>query len=114
MPWHQKFTRFLFTVFALTASFLSHLIIIPFFFIVFTFGPPVSGYRLFRWWGWYHLQITWARLKVYGRDKLDPKETYIFISNHRSMMDIPVATQATGHHLRFLAKEELKKRPFWG
>ncbi|HVF88400.1 MAG TPA: lysophospholipid acyltransferase family protein, partial [Pyrinomonadaceae bacterium] len=49
-----------------------------------------------------------------GREHLDPKQTYIFISNHRSFLDTAALFYHTGHRIGILAKKELLKVPILG
>ena len=52
-------------------------------------------------------------LRVEGLDRL-PKEAFILMSNHQSMLDIVVLMAAIPKRLRFLAKKELRRIPFLG
>jgi 1-acyl-sn-glycerol-3-phosphate acyltransferase len=46
---------------------------------------------------------------------LDPDETYIFMANHQSNMDIPILFSVlSGYNFRFLAKESLFAIPVFG
>lgn len=60
------------------------------------------------------LAIAGARLKITGRENLDPKGNYIYISNHESDYDIPAIYASIPVNLYFIAKKELKKIPFLG
>jgi len=74
----------------------------------------ITAHRLSRAWGWYLLFLFGIRLKVYGKENLNPETAYIFISNHQSQLDIPVASRTTANTFKFLAKEELTKIPLLG
>ena len=54
------------------------------------------------------------RLVTKNYELLDKDQTYVFIANHRSQLDIPAYALATHHTIRFLAKEELTKIPLMG
>ena len=54
------------------------------------------------------------RLIVKNKELLDRSQTYVFIANHRSQLDIPTYALATNHTIRFLAKKELTKIPLLG
>ena len=54
------------------------------------------------------------KIETKNSELLDDKQTYVFISNHRSQLDIPAYAIATKHTIRFLAKAELTKIPFLG
>jgi 1-acyl-sn-glycerol-3-phosphate acyltransferase len=51
---------------------------------------------------------------VKGRELLDPKQTYVFISNHRSYLDTATLFLHTGRRIGLLAKKELLKVPILG
>ncbi len=61
--------------------------------------------------------ILWGcgvKLKVEGRENLNPANPYVFVSNHLSYLDIPVLFGALPVNLYFVAKKELKWVPFIG
>jgi len=53
-------------------------------------------------------------VKVTGLEHLDPKQTYIFVSNHRSYLDTATLFIFTGRRIGLLAKKELLKVPVLG
>jgi 1-acyl-sn-glycerol-3-phosphate acyltransferase len=53
-------------------------------------------------------------LEVVGRENLRPGETYLVMSNHQSLYDIPVLFQAIGPNVRMVAKRELFHVPIFG
>jgi 1-acyl-sn-glycerol-3-phosphate acyltransferase len=60
------------------------------------------------------LRLSGARVRVQGLDQLDPKQTYVFISNHRSYLDTATLFVHTGRRIGLLAKKELLKVPILG
>jgi 1-acyl-sn-glycerol-3-phosphate acyltransferase len=54
------------------------------------------------------------RLHVVGRENLAPGETYLVMSNHQSLYDIPVLFQVVGPNVRMITKEELFRVPIFG
>jgi 1-acyl-sn-glycerol-3-phosphate acyltransferase len=60
------------------------------------------------------LKVSGVKMKVEGLEKIDPGETYVFVSNHRSFMDIPVLLAYLPLQFRFLAKKGLFLIPFLG
>ncbi len=89
------------------------------------FGPPVlfvawlTGkhdlvypWALFGARNW--LRLSGARVKVTGAEHLNPNQTYVFISNHRSYLDTATLFVYTGRRLGLLAKKELLKVPILG
>ena len=60
------------------------------------------------------LLLTGVRVKVKGLELLDPKQTYVFVSNHRSYLDTAAMFIYTGRRIGLLAKKELLKVPVLG
>jgi len=60
------------------------------------------------------LVLYLIRVKVYGKEKIDPKKTYVIVANHTAQMDIVAGTNATPQPAKFLAKSEIKYVPFFG
>lgn len=53
-------------------------------------------------------------LTVVGREHLKPGATYLIMSNHQSLYDVPVLYYAIGPNIRMVAKKELFKVPVFG
>ncbi|CAO0821094.1 1-acyl-sn-glycerol-3-phosphate acyltransferase [Desulfarculales bacterium] len=69
------------------------------------------------------LTRLWARLLVYGagcpvslegQENLAPGETYIFVGNHSSALDIPTLLAVLPSNFRWIAKKELFDVPIFG
>jgi 1-acyl-sn-glycerol-3-phosphate acyltransferase len=60
------------------------------------------------------LTLVGIRLKVEGREKLDPRQSYVIVGNHSSALDFIVHAHAFPSVFRFLAKQELQKIPVFG
>ncbi|WP_258105267.1 lysophospholipid acyltransferase family protein [Marinoscillum sp. MHG1-6] len=61
--------------------------------------------------------ILWGcgiRLQVTGAENLPKGESFVFVSNHLSYLDIPSLFRAIPHNLHFVAKKEIKWVPFIG
>ena len=58
--------------------------------------------------------LAGASLEVKGEEKISPEETYIFLSNHQSFMDIPTLFRGIPNRLHFVAKKGIKYVPFIG
>ncbi len=71
-------------------------------------------HRLAQLWAKILLAVSFVRLRIEGLEKLDPKGSYVFVSNHGSFMDIPAALAALPQQFRFFAKKGLYKIPFLG
>jgi 1-acyl-sn-glycerol-3-phosphate acyltransferase len=53
-------------------------------------------------------------LEVVGRENAAPGVTYLVMSNHQSLYDIPVLFQVLGPNIRMIAKKELFRVPIFG
>lgn len=71
--------------------------------------------------GW--VTRTWSKIilwsvavtySVKGLENLDPDEHYVFVANHESALDIPLAFALLPYHMVAITKKELKKIPIFG
>ena len=53
------------------------------------------------------------RAEIIGKENIPKDETLIFCGNHRNYLDPPLMVVTVGRHVRFMAKEELRKNPFF-
>jgi 1-acyl-sn-glycerol-3-phosphate acyltransferase len=67
-----------------------------------------------RAWSWLILKTTGVRVQVEGLDRVRLGTTYIFVSNHQSIYDIPVLFASLPFQLRIIAKESLARFPVLG
>jgi 1-acyl-sn-glycerol-3-phosphate acyltransferase len=67
-----------------------------------------------RAWSWLILATTGVAVDATGIDLLTPRRTYIFVSNHQSIYDIPIVFSALPYQLRIIAKKSLGQFPFLG
>lgn len=72
------------------------------------------GHGCARTWSWLILATTGVSVDVRGLERLDPHRTYVFVSNHQSIYDIPVIFANLPYQLRIIAKESLGSFPFLG
>jgi 1-acyl-sn-glycerol-3-phosphate acyltransferase len=54
------------------------------------------------------------KLEVEGLERAPSGETFVIMSNHQSLYDVPVMFQALRRRVRMVAKAELFKIPGWG
>ncbi|HEX6881095.1 MAG TPA: lysophospholipid acyltransferase family protein [Terriglobales bacterium] len=59
-------------------------------------------------------QMVGVRTEIVGRDRLDPRRTYIFMANHVSNIDPPVFVPLIGRRVFILVKKELFRIPILG
>jgi 1-acyl-sn-glycerol-3-phosphate acyltransferase len=67
-----------------------------------------------RRWSSLILATTGVRVSVEGLERLKPAATYVFVSNHQSIYDIPVIFASLPYQLRIIAKESLSRFPVLG
>ncbi|MCX6353085.1 MAG: lysophospholipid acyltransferase family protein [Bacteroidetes bacterium] len=108
---------FIWAVWGMLVVIHSLIIVTPIYAIIFLVGSKNSGaiaHQLSRIWAAYLMFLFGIRIKVHGKENLSKGQTYIFVSNHNSQLDIPVCALTTQHFFKFLAKEELTKIPLLG
>jgi 1-acyl-sn-glycerol-3-phosphate acyltransferase len=71
-------------------------------------------FRWFKAWSRAVLGFIGVRVKCEGGEGLDADGSYVVVSNHASLIDIPVLVYTFPAHLRFMAKRELMRVPFIG
>lgn len=114
----MRFLRLLFGVYCLVIFLTSFIIVLPLYFLVFTFfhidKAPHVAHQVSRYWAACLFVFFFIRIKVVNRTFIDSKKTYVFVANHLSMLDIPLYAVACNNTFRFLSKAELAKIPFLG
>ena len=84
-----------------------------------TVGCLCGGERIFA----YYPGMIWSRLvciitlcpvKVVGREKLNKKQSYIFIANHQGAYDIFLVYGYLNQSIKWMMKKSLRKLPFVG
>ena len=70
--------------------------------------------RVARAWARMLLRVSGVRVHVEGLERIDPASSYVFIANHLSYMDTPVALANVPVQFRFLAKRGLFQIPLLG
>ncbi len=112
---------FLRTLFGLYALLFFCIVLVPAFLsyvIVFTFfsekNAPVAAHRVSRIWASVLFIFYLIRPKIENKHFINRNATYVFASNHKSLLDIPLFAIACKNTFRFLAKEELTKIPLMG
>ena len=67
-----------------------------------------------RMWSRLILVTTGVKVSHEGLEQLTPGTTYVFVSNHQSIYDIPVIFWTLPYQVRIIAKESLGSFPFLG
>ncbi|NTU93102.1 MAG: 1-acyl-sn-glycerol-3-phosphate acyltransferase [Chlorobiaceae bacterium] len=71
-------------------------------------------YRMTAWWGRFSAKLLGISIEVEGAEHYQPDKTYLIVSNHAGMADIPLILGSIRLNLRFVAKEELGRIPILG
>jgi 1-acyl-sn-glycerol-3-phosphate acyltransferase len=92
------------------------LLYLPGFLIPAVFGERARSvtYFFMKLWSWTFSKLNVIPYEMIGRDKIDRKKAYIYISNHTSFLDLPGICMAIKGQFRPLAKKELLKLPVFG
>lgn len=72
------------------------------------------AHRCARAWAWLILKTTRVSVDIEGLDALPRNQSWLFLSNHQSIYDIPVLFWYLPYQLRILAKASLGNFPFLG
>jgi 1-acyl-sn-glycerol-3-phosphate acyltransferase len=107
----------LYQFWCLLVVFISLLIVTPLYLLIFStqqHNRIQKAHSVSKIWAKFLLTCFFIPVKVIGKELIDPNQTYVFVSNHQSQLDIPLVALATGNVFQFLAKEELIKIPLLG
>jgi 1-acyl-sn-glycerol-3-phosphate acyltransferase len=104
------------TVFFLIPAISVYTVVLGTLSILSTFVDPKghAAHWCARAWSWMILATTGVDVSVEGLERVRRGETYVFVSNHQSIYDIPVIFASLPFQLRIIAKESLGRFPFLG
>jgi 1-acyl-sn-glycerol-3-phosphate acyltransferase len=71
-------------------------------------------YSYTRKWALRVLRIAKVKVDVINRGRLEPGKSYIYVSNHASLFDIPIILGYLPDDVRIMYKRELEKIPIFG
>ena len=77
-------------------------------------GDILPLYRAGIWGAWTGIRLAGIKVQIEGLDRLDPKRTYIFMSNHVSNLDPPILVPLIPGRTSVMAKQELFSYPILG
>ncbi len=78
------------------------------------FGPRISSAILPPLWARCNSWMIPMFVKTIGKEIIDPKQSYVVVSNHQSLFDIFVIYGWLGIDFKWVMKKELRKAPFLG
>jgi 1-acyl-sn-glycerol-3-phosphate acyltransferase len=67
-----------------------------------------------RWWCRLIAWTIGARIRVRGAENVSPDQSYVYMANHSSLIDIPALFAYLPYQFRIMAKKELFYVPFMG
>jgi 1-acyl-sn-glycerol-3-phosphate acyltransferase len=76
-------------------------------------GGKIS-FLFLKFWGFLFSAMSGVFYKIEGREKLKPKQAYIFTANHSSYLDSPALVLAIPEQSRPLGKKEILDYPIFG
>lgn len=65
-------------------------------------------------WSRFICAVLFIRTEIKGKENIDPKTSYVFVSNHQGAFDIFLVYGYLGHNFKWMMKKSLKKIPFVG
>lgn len=106
----------LYTLWVLIVFSVFMIVLLPGIMIPFLLGRRFSwiGYSFLWLWSWIFSMLTFIRYDLKGREHIQPKTSYIYVSNHTSFLDIPGIRLLIPGEFRPIAKKELLKIPVFG
>ena len=72
------------------------------------------GYYPGKWWSWFTIRLLLLPVKVEGREHLDSKQSYVFVSNHQGAFDIFLIYGFLGRNFKWMMKKAIRKIPLIG
>ena len=114
----KRILRFAYTLYCIIPFALSFLVVIPLYFLIFNFSSkekaPAMAHAVSRGWAQFLFTAFFIRMKLKNTAFIQPGQSYVFIGNHRSFLDIPCYALSCPHTFRFLSKAELARIPLLG
>ncbi len=110
--------RKIWAVYGIIVFFLLWIILMPLFLIAFLLFPD-SWTKYIIWFSHQvytrlFFTLTLIRFEIIGKENLDPKQTYVIVSNHLTTLDFMINARAFPGVYKYLAKKELTKVPIFG
>ena len=79
------------------------------------FGPSGRfAFRLCQGWTWWATVVCGVRLEIVQNPNVDPSRSYIIMSNHQSLFDIPALMLGLGLQFRWIIKKSFVYVPLFG
>ena len=78
------------------------------------FGSKFWGYYPPHIWSKLTCYLALCRVKVVGREKINPRQSYVFVANHQGSFDIFLIYGFLNQNIKWVQKQSLRKLPFVG
>ncbi len=108
----------IYSIYALIVFIPISLVVFILYVIVFGIIPqPKSSriaHRISQAWAHVTYFVLFIRVKIKNKHLIPKDEGVVFISNHRSLLDVPLWAISTPHVVKYLSKEEMTKVPVFG
>ena len=65
-------------------------------------------------WSCSVIRLLLLPIKVTGRENVDPKQSYVFVANHQSFLDVFAVYGWLPNNFKWLMKKEIRRVPFVG
>ena len=75
---------------------------------------PRLGFHCGTAWAWTTNRVNFTRVRVHGRHRADPNQSYVIMSNHQSHWDTLAFYGHWGRQFRWVIKDDLRKVPGLG
>ncbi len=96
------------------SSLLTLILFIPITLSAFLSTTGNMAFNFCKMWTWVGLRIGFVHLSTRGRNKVKDGQSYIIVSNHQSLYDIPALMNGLDMQFRWIIKKELLKIPLFG
>ncbi len=114
----MNFFRKLWAIYGILVFFLLWVMLMPLYLLAFLLFP--KSWTKYIIWFSHHIYtrlfftLILVRLEITGLENLDPKKTYILVSNHLTALDFMINARAYPGVYKYLAKKDLTKVPVFG
>ena len=113
----EKIVHFMYSAYVIVSFFLSMIISIVVYLLLLVL-PRMRRLKLIYKYNRIWLDVwgifSGLRMELQNESYLDPKQNYVFVGNHNSMLDILIAGSRIQHPFYSLAKKELLRFPMLG
>lgn len=115
----MKIKRFLLGIWGLGIFVLALFVFIPWLLFKIIFKNKPSQQRIWllyfnRFFAKLAIIVAGVKIKTFNNAAIDKDETYIIVSNHKSMFDMPINVYTSPIVFKFLGKKEVEKIPIIG